>query len=196
MSDSDTELVAQARAGERDAFDQLMQRYEREMIGVAYRMLGHSEDAVDLAQEVFLRAWRGLGQFRGEASFRSWLYRIALNLARNKRRWYARHQISTTVSLSPSEEETEEGDPAPIEPIADPSIDPRAEAQARQFQEAVRQALEKLPAEFQETVVLRDIQGLSYEEIAQATGQAVGTVRSRLSRGRHLLREALKGIYP
>ena len=193
---SDAELVEQARAGDRQAFDQLMQRYEREMIGVAYRMLGHSEDAVDLAQEVFLRAWLGLGQFRGEASFRSWLYRIALNLARNKRRWYARHRIASMVSLSPSDEETEEGDPAPVVPIADPSTDPRAEAQASQFQEAVRQALEKLPAEFRETVILRDIQQLSYEEVAQATGQPVGTVRSRLSRGRHLLREALKGIYP
>jgi RNA polymerase sigma-70 factor (ECF subfamily) len=190
---SDAELVEKARAGDRAAFDQLMQRYEREMIGVAYRMLGHSEDAVDLAQEVFLRAWRSLAQFRGEASFRSWLYRIALNLARNKRRWYARHQTAKIISLNQPADETDEETMAPIE-VIDPSAGPRANAQANQFQEAVRQALETLPPEFRETVILRDIQGLSYEEIAQATGQAIGTVRSRLSRGRNGLREALKGI--
>ena len=190
-SPTDGELVQRAKQGDRSAFDRLMERYEREVVSVAYRMLGHYDDAVDLAQEAFLRAYRGLARFRQEATFRTWVYQITLNLARHRRRWYARHHIARTVSLEAPVTDLEDDPVADRIPTKNPG--PREEVSAREFQEAVRRALDRLPLAFKTVVVLRDIRGLPYEEIALVCGERIGTVKSRLHRARAMLRGILGG---
>lgn len=190
--DEDAERVRQAREGSREAFDGLMVRYQSRIIGLAARMLGNTDEAVDVAQEAFLRAYRGLAGFRGEASFRTWLYGITLNLVRHRRRWHARHRTSCTVSIEfPLGEEDPD---AAGETIADPAPDPREKAGARELGGKIAEALEKLPAPLKEVVVLRDMQGFSYEEIAGICGEREGTVKSRLHRGRRILQDLLKGV--
>jgi len=189
----DRELVRRAKTGDRPAFDELMRRHEREVIGVAYRMLGRYEDAVDLAQDAFYRAYRSLGAFREEASFRTWVYRIVMNLARHRRRWYARHRVSQTVSLDDPPPGAEEGQDPVGEQIAAPAADPRQETARSELRGRLTQALSWLPEPFRAAVVLRDVEGLPYEEIAGICGERVGTVKSRLHRARQMLREALKG---
>ncbi len=189
---SDGELVRRAKAGDKGAFDTLMERYEREVVTVAYRMLGRHEDALDLAQDAFTRAWRSLSAFREEAAFRTWLYRITLNLILHRRRWYARHRVSLTVSLDePADPEGEE-DP-PSAQIADPAPGPREEAARSELRSKILEALEQLPVPFRTVVVLRDMRGLSYEEIAEICGGRVGTIKSRLHRARAMLRGRLAG---
>ncbi len=188
----DGEWVAKAKQGDRAAFDALMQRYQQEVIALAFRMLGDREDAVDLAQETFLRAWKGLPHFRQEAAFRSWLYQIALNLARNRRRWYARHRVSQTVSLEASGSGEEE-DPPLAERIADQSPDPRELAARAETQAKLVMALDQLPQPLKEVVILRDVEGISYEEITEILRERIGTVKSRLHRARAILRSLFAG---
>ncbi|MCM8795023.1 MAG: sigma-70 family RNA polymerase sigma factor [Candidatus Omnitrophica bacterium] len=189
---TDGELVRKAQAGEETAFDELMVRYEGQIIGLAYRMLGHYHDSVEVAQEAFYRVYRGLAGFRREASFRTWLYGITLNLVRHKRRWHIRHRTGRTVPLEMVIRKDEEGDSWERE-IADPKADPRQEVERSQLQEEILQALEHLPGSVKTVVILRDIQDVPYEEIARLTKEPVGTVKSRLHRGRAMLRELLKG---
>ncbi len=189
---SDQELVRRAKRGDRAAFDFLMERYQREVITVAHRMLGNFEDALDVAQEAFFRVYRGLSGFREEAAFRTWLYQITLNLSRHRRRWYARHRVGQTVSID--EPESEETDDPIAERLPGRSPDPREQYAHRELREKIAQALEKLPEPLRAVVILRDIQGLAYEEIAAACREQVGTVKSRLHRGRAMLRQLLRGI--
>lgn len=189
---SDAELVDRARAGERFAFDLLMQRHEREVITVAYRMLGQYEDALELSQEAFLRAYRGLPTFRQEASFRTWLYQITLNLSRHRRRWYARHRVGQTVPLDAPAGDDPEGDTL-AQKIADRAAGPREEAARSELRGKIQAALGRLPDPFRSVVVLRDMEGMAYEEIAEICREPVGTVKSRLHRARAMLRAALGG---
>ena len=186
---TDGELVRRAKQGEKLAFDELMQRYQQEVITVAFRMLDHHEEALELAQEAFFRAYRGLPRFREEAAFRTWLYQIVLNLCRHRRRWYARHRVGQTLSLDAPVGE-EESDPI-SDRIPDPGAGPREEAAQRQIQETVRRALARLPAPFKTVLILREIEGLSYEEVAAVCKEPIGTVRSRLHRARVMLRDKL-----
>ena len=194
MNLEDEELVRRVKAGQPAAFDGLMERYEQRVISMAYRMLGQREDALELAQDVFLRAWRGLPRFREEASFRTWLYQITLNLVRNRRRWYARHRCSATLSLDASAdpEGNEEGAPSLAESTADPAPGPREEAERAVLHRRLQRALGDLPLELRTVVVLRDIEGYPYEQIASICREPVGTVKSRLHRGRALLRERME----
>jgi len=187
---SDDELVRRVKEGERKAFDLLMERYERRITAVSYQMLGSSEEAKDLAQEAFLRIWRGIPNFRGEASFLSWAYQITMNLARHRRRWYARHRVSKTISLDAPIKEGEE-DPV-SERIADPGPDPRQKAASSDELASLQQAVGELPLPFKSVLVLRDIQGLAYEEVAKVFGEQIGTIKSRLHRARLMLRKALE----
>jgi len=187
----DAELVERAKAGDRSAFDLLMERHEREVITVAYRMLGQYEDAAELAQEAFLRAYRGLSGFRQEASFRTWLYQITLNLSRHRRRWYARHRVGQTIPLDAPAGDDPDGDPV-AEKIADRSAGPREEAARSELRGKIQAALGRLPDPFRRVVVLRDMEGMSYEEIAKICAEPVGTVKSRLHRARGMLRTVLE----
>jgi len=167
------------------------------VLGLAFRMLGQYEEAVDLAQEAFLRMWRGIPQFREEASFRTWAFQITLNLARHRRRWYARHRTAKTVSLEApmsGEEDPEEGGLALAERMADCSPNPRDQVVRRELRATLHGAIARLPVPFRTAVVLRDIQGLPYEEIAAIVGEPIGTVRSRLHRARAMLQAALREV--
>jgi len=181
MGRSDEELVEACRAGETSAFDVLVGRWEDKIRGAAWRVLGSEEEARDVAQEAFLKAYRGLDAFKREARFSSWLYQIALNLCRDRLR---RRRTRASVSL----EELEEAGPVLVEPR------PGAHELAIQSDLAtiVRRAVEALAEEQREVVILKEYEGLTFLEIAQALDVPVSTVKTRLYRGLGQLRVRLE----
>jgi RNA polymerase sigma-70 factor (ECF subfamily) len=191
--DPDAADVARFRAGDDDAFEPLVSRREAEVYRLCTRMLRNSDEAMDAAQETFLRALRGLRSFRGEATFRTWLTGIALNVCRNRLVSAATRMRRRSVPLAPSEPWTDR--PQVIDP-PDPRPDPESAARGAELGAALACALATLAPEFREALLLREMQGLEYDEMAQALGCPVGTVKSRLSRARAALREALEGVWP
>ncbi len=190
MGRSDEELVEACQAGEASAFDVLVARWEDKIRGLAYRFLGSEEEARDVAQEAFLKAYRALGGFKREARFSSWLYQIATNLCRDRLR---RRRTRATVSL----EELEETGPVIME------TRPGAHERLLQLDLArvVRRAVHALPEEQREVVILKEYQGLTFLEIAQALDLPVSTVKTRLYRGLgqlrlRLEREGVRGAAP
>jgi len=190
MGRSDEELVEACRAGETSAFDILVARWQDKIRGAAYRVLGSEDEARDVAQEAFLKAYRGLVAFKQEARFSSWLYQIALNLCRDRLR---RRKTRATVSL----EEAEAVGPA----IAEAGPGALERLQQLDLARAVQRAIEALPDEQREVVVLKEYQGLTFLEIAQALEVPVSTVKTRLYRGLGQLRlrlesEGIRGAAP
>jgi RNA polymerase sigma-70 factor (ECF subfamily) len=181
MGRSDEELVEACQAGEASAFDVLVARWEDKIRGAAYRFLGSEEEAKDVAQEAFLKAYRALGGFKQEARFSSWLYQIATNLCRDRLR---RRRTRAAVSL----EELEETGPVIVE------TRPGAHEQLQQLDLArlVRRAVHALPEEQREVVILKEYQGLTFLEIAQALDVPVSTAKTRLYRGLGQLRLQLE----
>ena len=180
--DPDRELVERARAGERAAFDQLVARYQRRLLRLVLRLLRDQAEAEDVVQETFLRAYRALPRFRGEAAFYTWLYRIALNGARNA--ILRRRQRSSPQGVMPSQL------PAPVPEIGTPE----SMLLSKQVMLAIDAALEALPLELRTAIVLREIEGLSYEEIAQIMECPLGTVRSRIFRAREAIARRLRPL--
>jgi RNA polymerase sigma-70 factor (ECF subfamily) len=168
-------LIQHFLAGEVGAFERLVERYYQRIDRLAQQVVRHPMAAEDITQEVFLRAYRALPRFRGEASLYSWLYRITINLCLN----YLRQQANRVSTA-------EDADASAI-PVADPSS--LLENQERQ--RLVRGAIDALPAHYRVAIILRDLEGLSYREIADILGIPLGTVKSRISFGKQLLREAL-----
>jgi RNA polymerase sigma-70 factor (ECF subfamily) len=184
-------LVARARAGDKDALRELLEQHQHRIYRLAMRVL-HCDPgtAEDVCQEVFLRAFRGLGRFDGQVRFGTWLHTIAMNTAITEyRRKRALKRNKTTLSIDRPFGE----DDLPMDPPGR-EVGPAARADQREFADAVRRAVADLPEEFRHAVLLRDLQGLSYEEIAQVLNAPPGTVRSRIHRGRLLLQERLKGF--
>ena len=187
----DAPLVARAQTGDLEAFDELVRRHQRTVYNVAYRVVGDTHEASDVAQEVFIRAYRALGNFRGQAKFSTWLYHIAVNTAKNHlRSWSRQHRLQTVSLEGPADEEAEEE--RPVVQVADPSASPREAAGSRDVAEQVQAALQELPVTYRTVLVLRDLQGLSYEEVAAIVRAPLGTVKAHIHRGRLLLREALR----
>lgn len=186
----DEALVGRAQQGEAEAFDALVRRHQQLVFSVALRMLGDRGEAEDVAQDVFLRAYDGLGGFRGQAKLSTWLVSITVNLCRNRRRWWARRRQVIAASLDEPirPEEDAAGHDAP-----DPAPGPMAAAEQRERQQMLTVALQQLPLADRTIIVLRDINGHSYEEIAGMLGCQLGTVKSRLSRARLQLRARLDG---
>lgn len=176
-------LVERARAGELQAFNLLVARFQDGVFSLTYRMLGSSQAAEDTTQEAFVKAWQRIDTFRG-GSFRSWVFTIAANQARDELRRRARRP---TRSLDEARDDPDRPDLDP--PGDEPS--PEDEAERGEMRVALEQALLTLPDDWREVVVLSDIHGLDYREIAEATGLALGTVKSRLSRARGRLREVI-----
>lgn len=185
MADEELRLMGAAQRGDVESFNALVRLYEGRIYNLAYRMLGDAESAADAAQDAFLSAYRNLRSFRG-GSFRSWMLRIATNACYDVLRARKRRP---TVSLDIPE--GDEGDDTPLQ-IPDTGESPDDVALRRELAAAIQEGLEHLPEDQRLTVVLSDIQGLSYEEIAQITDANLGTVKSRLSRGRARLREVLR----
>ena len=181
MGRSDEELIAACQAGESSAFDVLIGRWEDKIRGACWRVLGSEDEARDVAQEAFLKAYRGLAGFKGEARFSSWLYQIAINLCRDRLR---RRKTRASVSL----DELERSGPVIVE--RRPSV--QEELIRRDLASAVRKAIDGLSAEQREVVILKEYQGLTFLEIAQTLDVPVSTVKTRLYRGLVQLRQRLE----
>jgi RNA polymerase sigma-70 factor (ECF subfamily) len=173
------------------AFEILVNERSGEIYGLLYRLTENAEEARDLTQETFLRAFQSIGQFRGESDLRTWIYRIAINQARNRWRWWRRRHRDTTVSIDAKDEA---GNAAVVAQLsADIGSNPEHGALAHERERALKKALSSLRRVYREAVLLRDIEGFAYEEIAVALDISVGTVKSRLARGRQELRRMLEG---
>ena len=177
----DEALLDRSRRGDREAFAALVDRYQDPLYTMALRLLGSPADAADVVQETFTRAFTNLPTLRG-ASVRGWLFRVALNCGRDVQRRQTRRPTRPL-----------EDDEGRVLELPDPSAGPEASALGRERAAAVRAALGELPADFRTVVVLRDVNDLSYEEIAEALSLPLGTVKSRLSRARSLLAASLRG---
>ncbi len=187
---AETQFIERLRAGDAAAFDTLVSERSGDIYALLYRLTEDAEEARDLTQETFLQAFRHVARFRGDADLRTWLYRIAINQARNRRRWWRRRRRESMLSL----DSNEGADERPLgERLADQrASDPEQLALAGERERALLAALRTLGRTYREVVVLRDIEGLSYEEVAAAAGISIGTVKSRLSRGRAELRKKLE----
>jgi RNA polymerase sigma-70 factor (ECF subfamily) len=187
---AEAEFIERLKRGEGAAFEQLVTERSPEIFGLLFRLTENSEEARDLTQETFLRAFQSIGRFRGEADLRTWIYRIAINQARNRWRWWRRRRRDSTVSLDATQGESNQ---TLLGTLAESSENPEQQTLAHERELALRSALQKVSRAYRETVILRDIEGFSYEEIATALAINVGTVKSRLARGREELRRLLEG---
>ena len=190
MATTDDQLVALAAGGDTDAFNQLVVRWERPIFALAYRVLGQEDDARDVCQEAFLRAFRAIRGFRGQAKFSSWLYRIALNLCRD---WIRRERRVTMVA-PPGDAET-----GPLDVLADPDSYALEEAvMRRELGRAVARVMADLPEEQRTAIVLKEYHGLTFQEIADLQGCPLSTVKTRVYQGLAALRGRLerRGIRP
>lgn len=187
---AEAEFIDRLKRGEAAAFEQLVSERSGEIYGLLFRLTENAEEARDLTQETFLRAFQNIGRFRGEADLRTWIYRIAINQARNRWRWWRRRHRDATVSLDGS---AGSYDRPLVETLAESSQNPEQSALAREREVVLRSALQELGRPFREIVILRDIEGFSYEDIATTLELNVGTVKSRLARGRQELRKKLEG---
>ena len=185
---SDQELVERCRAGDESAFDDLVRRHQQRAFNVAYQLLRNHEDAAEVAQDAFVRIYRSLNDFRGACEFTTWLHQIVVNLARNKHRWWKRRGKDLSVSLD-RPLETENGD-LPVQTAASDDAPDALVVQA-EFVELLGRRMNELPHKFREVLVLRNVEDLSYEQIATALNCSVGTVKSRLARAREQLRKAM-----
>jgi RNA polymerase sigma-70 factor (ECF subfamily) len=183
MTWTDEDLVARSRGGEVDSFNQLILRWERPIYAFAYRVIGREEDARDVCQETFLRAFRSLPGFKGQAKFSSWLYQIAMNLCRD---WMRRQRRSRTVQLAdgvdPAELASEQG---PVESIEDL-------VSRRELSAAVEEAMALLPEEQRTAIVLKEYHGMTFKEIADLQECPLSTVKTRLYQGLSVLRRHLE----
>jgi len=181
-------FIEKLRAGDPEAFDQLVVTFSGEIFGLLIRLTENHEEANDLTQETFLSALTAIKGFRGESGLKTWLYRIAINHSRNRHRWWKRRRRDVTVSLDANLGENL----TVVETISDERLSPEDSAINSERQKALLDALGRLSAHFREAVVLCDLEGLSYEEIAESLGLNIGTVKSRIARGREELRRKLK----
>ena len=180
-------LVTALSQGEEQAYEILIQRYQQPVYNLVCRLLNDPTDASDIVQEVFLKVFRNIAKFRGNSSLKTWIYRIAVNEAYNHRRWFSRH-LRREVALAPDTDA-----PTYADSLADPSRTPFDLAADRETRALVESALEILNPKFRAAVVLRDIEDLSYEEIASVLEVSLGTVKSRILRGCEALRKVLEG---
>jgi RNA polymerase sigma-70 factor (ECF subfamily) len=191
LQSEEAALVEELRAGSEDAFAWLIARFHQPIYSLLARTVQDRADAADLTQEVFVKVFRGIGNFHGESSLRTWIYRIALHEASNRRRWWMRHRQREV----PIEQELTDGDSgAPVllkETLVDPRESPYEMAVHSETRARVEAALRQVPEPFRGTLILRDIEGFVYEEVAEIQGVNLGTVKSRLVRGRACLKKLL-----
>jgi RNA polymerase sigma-70 factor, ECF subfamily len=190
--DDDSRLVALMCQGDRVAFDRMVLKYQNPILTLCRRLLDDSAEAQDAAQDVFVQVYRKIGAFKGESLFSTWLYRIAVNMCRNRTgSWWNRLRrgaVRLDYPLRPDEDEGESRQ------IGDTKQMPDKELESARIGARVNAALQSLPHRHKEVVVLRDVKELSYEEIAGITGLSMGTIKSRLARARGALQQMLKGV--
>jgi len=196
LQSDEAALIEELRAGSDDAYAWLIARYHQPIFSLLARTVQDRADAADLTQEVFVKVFRGVGSFHGESSLRTWIYRIALREASNQRRWWSRHRQQEV----PIEMEVCEGDSGtPVllkDQLVDPGESPFELAVQAQTRARVEAALQLVPEPYRTTLILRDIEGFVYEEVAEMQGVNLGTVKSRLVRGRAFLKGLLMAEKP
>jgi len=191
VSGDEKTVVERAQNGDMGAFDILIQRYQDQVYSVAYRLVGNEDDAADVAQEVFLAFFRHIQSYRGDSKLSTWLYRITVNMAKNLWSRQKRQGYDVTESLDEPQDDDPDS-PAPVEMLADPAPNPRHRAAGTEIVEVIERKLQEIEPEFREVIVLRFIEGLSYEEIAEVTKEPLGTVKSRIFRARKALKDRMK----
>lgn len=179
---TELELIERHRLGDPRAFEEIYSQHEKMVFNLALRMSGDPEDAAELTQEVFLRVYRHMARFRGRSTLKTWVFRIAVNCCRSR---FRRRRLPF-LSPGPNSEDT-------IERVVDPRANPERDALNSSLGEQLSSALARVPVQFREAVLLRDVQGFSYDEIADILRIRKGTVRSRIARGRERLRRAMEG---
>jgi RNA polymerase sigma-70 factor (ECF subfamily) len=191
LQSEESTLIEELRAGSEEAFAWLIARYHQPIYSLLARTVHDRSDAADLAQEVFVKVFRGLGSFHGESSLRTWIYRIALHEASNRRRWWMRHK-QHEVAIEQEMAEMESGQPARlVDILVDPAESPYEMAVHEENRARIEAALNQVLEPFRTTLILRDIEGFVYEEVAEMQGVNLGTVKSRLMRGRAALKAIL-----
>ncbi len=184
-------IVAELKAGSEDAYAWLIGEFQRPVYGLVYRMVSDPADAADTTQDVFLKVFRGMKHFHGESSLKTWIYRIALHEAANRKRWWFRHKAQET-SIEPAESDSfASRDEAMQIALTDQHDSPFDNVAHREVQQRVDEELRRLPEPYRTTLILRDLEEMSYEEIAEVLQISLGTVKSRLTRGRQALKERL-----
>jgi RNA polymerase sigma-70 factor (ECF subfamily) len=178
-------LVARCAQGDQAACAELVAEHQRMVYQLAFHLLGDRDDALDLSQDVFMRVFRTLHQFRGQSQLRTWIYRIVVNQARNRQRWWRRRRRASQISLDQHLQ-------THGEPTGNPQAAPDNMLLQKRLASQLRAALDALPFDQRSVIVLREIDGLSYDEIAFSLGVTLGTVKSRLTRARRALRDVLQ----
>lgn len=186
---SDALLIEGLRAGDDRAYEELIMRFQQPVYNIVYRLLTDPSDSADVVQEVFIKVFRSISGFRSQSSLKTWVYRIAVNEAHNQRRWFSRKRGHETGL----EEEQGEGGVTYEQVLSDHAPSPFELASDEETRVAIERALQNVKPAFREALVLREIEGLSYEEIAEVLEININTVKTRIVRGRHSLRELLTG---
>jgi len=188
VADAEAELVERCVAGDESACSDLVDQHDRMVYQLAMHLLGEPNEALDLCQEVFLQVFRSLHRFRGQSTLRTWIYRITVNQARNRQRWWRRRRVDEQVSLDEHIQTCGEL------PCRSNITSPDRLLGQKELARRIWKALDTLPFDQRTAVILREIEGLSYEEIAFSLGVVVGTVKSRLARARATLRAELRDL--
>ncbi len=183
---SDERLIAKFQQGDVQAFDMLVRRYKDQLLNFVYRFVGNRSDAEDIVQETFLRVYKNKHYYKEVAKFSTWVYTIAGNLAKTELRRRKRHKIFSVSNFVNEERDYD---------IPDTEISPDRKVDGTLKEDFIQKAIEKLPPKFKEVIILRDIQGFAYEEISQILNIPLGTVKSRVNRGRLKLQEDLKFLF-
>lgn len=189
-NDDDEELVKRCAGGDREAFNDLVLKYQKKVFSVAYRFVGDPEEANDLAQEIFTAAYQNLKSFRGDSKFSTWLFQIATNRGKNRFKYLKRRGFFTNRGSSETEDEGDQSHRA----LPDQTANPEELLSGNQIRKAVIEAINELEPDHKEIVILRDIEGLSYDEIARILDLPEGTTKSRLHRARMVVKEKLKKV--
>lgn len=184
-------VISQLREGSEEAFAWLIAKYHQPIYSLVARMIPNPDDAADLTQEIFIKIFRGIGKFHGDASLRTWIYRIALHEASNQRRWWSRHS-QREITIEAEVATSTDGQGMYLkDTLADERGTPFDKAAQREVKARVEAELREVAEPYRSVVILRDIEGFSYEEIAEILATSLGTVKSRLMRGRAQLRQRL-----
>jgi len=188
-------LVSELKAGSEEAYTWLIAQYHQPVYSLVHRIVNDPADAADTTQEVFLKVFRGVKRFHGQSSLKTWLYRIAIHEASNRKRWWFRHKARET-SIEPSDSELFSSSPGQARALknvlVDPTESPLENLAHQEVRGRVEQELRRIPEPYRTAVVLRDVEELSYEEMAEVLGVSLGTVKSRLMRGREALKRRLQ----
>jgi len=183
-------IVAELKAGSEDAYTWLIGEFHQPIYSLVYRIVTDPADAADTTQEVFLKVFRGMKHFHGESSLKTWIYRIAVHEASNRRRWWFRHKAKET-SIEPEPDENQTGASGMRDTLVDERDSPFDTAVHEEVRVHVEEELRQISEPYRTSVILRDLEDMSYEEIAEITQVSLGTVKSRLTRGREALRRRL-----